>query len=267
MSEWGAAARDAAVIECLPLVKRMATGIHRQLPAHVDLDDLVHDGVLGLLDAADRYDPARETHASFQTFAKYRIRGAIIDGLRQLDWATREMRRERRRIATAESDLAAELNRTPTEEEMARKLGIDLDRWHALAGKFLIARPGRIRYRLHGQDDEDLLIEPGSADQPENRPDAIYEREQLRARVWSAIGTLPRRHSEVMKRYYVDELTMKQIAQELGVHVSRVSQLHISALQKIRLVWKRHPLSLVIGGESAHSPAKATSPSRAIHPM
>src|SRR5258707_15645801 len=121
------ARRDRIVLEHLPLVKAIAIRVHENLPVHVDLDDLVHAGVLGLFDAASKFDP--EKQVAFSSYAKHRIKGAILDSLRQLDWASRDLRRRHKQVEAARRELQATLQRTPTESEIASKLGVDVDRW------------------------------------------------------------------------------------------------------------------------------------------
>ncbi|MCX6635191.1 MAG: sigma-70 family RNA polymerase sigma factor [Acidobacteria bacterium] len=122
--------RDRVVLEHLPLVKAIAVRVHENLPVHVDLDDLVHAGILGLFDAATKYNPDKKV--AFSSYAKHRIKGAILDSLRQLDWASRDLRRRHKQVEAATRDLAAELQRNPTETEVAEKLGVEPTRWRQM---------------------------------------------------------------------------------------------------------------------------------------
>src|SRR5437016_13134990 len=124
------ARRDRIVLEHLPLVKAIAIRVHENLPVHVDLDDLVHAGVLGLFDAASKFNP--EKQVAFSSYAKHRIKGAILDSLRQLDWASRDMRRRHKQVEAATRELASTLQRNPTESEVATKLGMDPERWRSM---------------------------------------------------------------------------------------------------------------------------------------
>src|ERR1700690_271622 len=124
------AKRDRVILEHLPLVKAIAVRVHENLPVHVDLDDLVHAGILGLFDAASKFNPDKQV--VFSSYAKHRIKGAILDSLRQLDWASRDMRRRHKQVEAATRDLAAELQRNPTEQEVATKLGMDAERWRSM---------------------------------------------------------------------------------------------------------------------------------------
>jgi RNA polymerase sigma factor for flagellar operon FliA len=122
--------RDRAVLEHLSLVRAIAVRVHENLPVHVDLDDLVHAGVLGLMEAASKFDP--EKAVSFPAYAKHRIKGAILDSLRQLDWASRDLRRRHKQVEALTRDLTVELHRAPTEEEMAERMGVGLPRWRQM---------------------------------------------------------------------------------------------------------------------------------------
>src|SRR5258705_11401172 len=119
--------RDQIVLENLPLVKAIAIRVHENLPVHVDLDDLIHAGVLGLFDAVAKYDASK--NVAFQSYAKHRIKGAILDSLRQLDWASRDLRKRQKQVDTITRELAAKLGRNPHETEVASQMGVTMDRW------------------------------------------------------------------------------------------------------------------------------------------
>ncbi len=123
--------RDQRIVEHLPLVRSIAIRVYESLPVHVDVDDLVHAGILGLIDAAARYDT--EKQVSFRAYAKHRIRGAILDSLRDLDWASRDLRRRHKQLDAVTREFAAKMERTPTEAEIAEKMGMDLTRWRQVA--------------------------------------------------------------------------------------------------------------------------------------
>src|ERR1035438_3843383 len=122
--------RDQIVLEHLPLVKAIAIRVHENLPVHVDLDDLVHAGVLGLFDAVVKYDDSK--NVAFHSYAKHRIKGAILDSLRQLDWASRDLRKRQKQVDLATRDLASKLGRVPTEGEVAQEIGLGMDRWRRM---------------------------------------------------------------------------------------------------------------------------------------
>src|SRR5579863_3490597 len=122
--------RDRIVLDHLPLVKAIAVRVHENLPVHVDLDDLVHAGVLGLFDAACKYNPAKRV--VFHSYAKYRIKGAILDSLRQLDWASRDLRKRQKMVEALTRELSDKMNPATTEAEIAEKLGVGIDRWRRM---------------------------------------------------------------------------------------------------------------------------------------
>jgi RNA polymerase sigma factor FliA len=220
--------RDRVVLEHLPLVKAIAVRVHENLPVHVDLDDLVHAGVLGLFDAATKYNPDKQV--AFSSYAKHRIKGSILDSLRQLDWASRDLRRRHKQIEAATRDLAAELQRTPTEAEIAERLGIDVDRWRQMMIE--LRNVGLVSANTRATEHEDLPA-PEYPSAPETQPDHMCAREQLRFVLDQAMTTLPDRYKQVVVLYYTNEMTMKEIGSVLGINESRVSQIHKSALEKM----------------------------------
>jgi RNA polymerase sigma factor for flagellar operon FliA len=223
--------RDRVVLEHLPLVKAIAVRVYENLPVHVDLDDLVHAGILGLFDAATKFDP--EKQVVFSSYAKHRIKGAILDSLRQLDWASRDLRRRHKQLEAATRDLAAELQRTPTEAEIAQKLGVDVDRWRQMM--IDLRSVGLVSASTRANENDDLPA-PDFPSKPETQPDSMCAREQLRAVLATAMKTLPERYKKVVVLYYTNEMTMKEIGGVLGINESRVSQIHKSALEKMNVV-------------------------------
>jgi RNA polymerase sigma factor for flagellar operon FliA len=224
------ARRDRVVLEHVPLVKAIAVRVHENLPVHVDLDDLVHAGILGLFDAASKFNPDKQV--VFSSYAKHRIKGAILDSLRQLDWASRDMRRRHKQVEAATRDLAAELQRNPTEQEVAQKLGMDAERWRTMM--IDLRNVGLISASTRGNEGDDLPA-PDFPSKPETHPDSICAREQLRSVLGVAMKTLPERYQKVVLLYYTNEMTMKEIGGILGINESRVSQIHKSALEKMQV--------------------------------
>jgi len=224
------ARRDRVVLEHVPLVKAIAVRVHENLPVHVDLDDLVHAGILGLFDAASKFNP--EKQVVFSSYAKHRIKGAILDSLPQLDWASRDMRRRHKQVEAATRDLAAELQRNPTEAEVAQKLGLDAERWRTMM--IDLRNVGLISASTRGNEGDDLPA-PDFPSKPETHPDSICAREQLRSVLGVAMKTLPERYQKVVLLYYTNEMTMKEIGGILGINESRVSQIHKSALEKMQV--------------------------------
>src|SRR5579862_6151903 len=224
------ARRDRVVLEHLPLVKAIAIRVHENLPVHVDVDDLVHSGVLGLFDAASKYNPDKQV--AFSSYAKHRIKGAILDSLRQLDWASRDMRRRHKQVEAATRELASTLQRNPTEAEIAQKLGLDPERWRSMM--LDLRNVGLISASTRANENEDLPA-PDFPSKPETHPDSICAREQLRSVLGVAMKTLPERYQKVVLLYYTNEMTMKEIGGILGINESRVSQIHKSALEKMQV--------------------------------
>jgi RNA polymerase sigma factor for flagellar operon FliA len=232
------ARRDRVVLEHLPLVKAIAIRVHENLPVHVDVDDLVHSGVLGLFDAASKYNPDKQV--AFSSYAKHRIKGAILDSLRQLDWASRDMRRRHKQVEAATRELAATLQRNPTEAEVAQKLGIDQERWRSMM--LDLRNVGLVSASTRTNESDDLPA-PDFPCKPESHPDSICAREQLRGVLGVAMKTLPERYQKVVSLYYSAEMTMKEIGGILGINESRVSQIHKAALEKMQVVLQTNGIS------------------------
>jgi RNA polymerase sigma factor for flagellar operon FliA len=222
------AKRDQIILEHLPLVKVIALRVHENLPVHVDLDDLVHAGVLGLFDAVDKFDPSKQVQ--FSSYAKHRIKGAILDSLRQLDWASRDLRRRHKQVEAVTRDLSGELQRAPTEAEIAERLGVEVDRWRQMARD--LRNVGLISASTRSTDHPDLPA-PDFPGAPDTQPDSMCARQEMRQVLGEAMKTLPERYQKVVVLYYTNELTMKEIGGMLGINESRVSQIHKAALEKM----------------------------------
>jgi RNA polymerase sigma factor FliA len=221
-------ARDRMVLDHLHLVKATASSIRKSLPVHADYDDLVQAGIVGLIDAANKYDSEKQN--SFPTYAKHRIRGAILDNLRKLDWASRDMRRRQKLVAAAMNELTAILERTPSEAEVADKLGMDLTTCRLTMSD--LRNGGPVSSSRFANDNEDLPI-PEFASGQETRPDFICGREQLRGVLAEAVKTLPEKYQKVVVMYYANDMSMKEIGSALSINESRVSQIHKAALAKM----------------------------------
>ena len=223
--------RDQVILEHLPLVRIIAVRVHENLPVHVDLDDLVHAGILGLFDATQKLNPRKQV--AFSSYAKHRIKGAILDSLRQLDWASRDLRRRHKQIEAATRDLAVVLQRNPTQAEVAQKMGVGEDRWRRMMMELrsvgLVSASGR-------QQDHDEPSTPDFPAEQNTQPDHMCAHEQMRGHLLVAMGTLPERYRQVVQLYYSKEMTMREIGELMGINESRVSQIHKSALQKMATV-------------------------------
>ena len=228
-----AAAGDGRLIELLPQVRFIARRIHSRLPAHVPFDDLLQAGVLGLLDALRKFDPRRKVQ--LESYMKFRIRGAILDELRSLDWSPRELRRKARRLEEAEQQLRGRLGREPVAAEVAKAVGMSLAQYHRLAGELRGLDLGSLQDVAMSteegteQDLSSRLAAPGATS-----PLAMCTGQEQRGRLEEGIRRLPERERLALTLYYYEELTMKEVGEVLAVVESRVSQLHSSALARLR---------------------------------
>jgi RNA polymerase sigma factor for flagellar operon FliA len=223
--------RERVLLEQLPQVKFIARRIHDRLPQHVELDDLVSAGVIGLMDAMKKYDPAK--NVQFKSYAQFRIRGAILDSLRELDWGPRVLRRRARAIQEAHRKLSLELGRTATETEIAAELGMQLNDYQKLLGELRGLDLGSIQQ----ESDEESGMEELSERIPDDKQEdafALLLKSETKEVLTKAIGELSERDRQVLALYYFEELTMKEIGAVMGVVESRVSQIHTSAIIQLR---------------------------------
>lgn len=220
--------RDRLILEHLPLVRAIAVRVYENLPVHVDLDDLVHAGILGLFDAALRYDD--EKQVSFRGYAKHRIKGAILDSLREMDWASRDLRRRHKRLEEITRESAATLDRAPTENEIAEKMGMDVERWRQVAVDLRVVGLMSASTRAPEDENQNTPEFPASCDM---NPDVMAGRRQLNSVLNTAMEVLPERYQTVVRMYYTDGRTMREIGTALGINESRVSQIHRAALEKM----------------------------------
>lgn len=223
--------RDQIVLEHLPLVKAIAIRVHENLPVHVELDDLVHAGVLGLFDAASKYRSDRKV--VFHSYAKHRIKGAILDSLRQLDWASRDLRKRHKQFEIITRELTAKLDRTPSESEVAEAMGVGVQRWRQMAVE--LRTVGLISGSTRKPDMEGMPV-PEYPATDELKPDNMCAREELKKVLAEAVDTLPERYQKVVVLYYKNGMTMKEIGGVLGINESRVSQIHKTALERMQSV-------------------------------
>ena len=222
--------QERVLLEHLPIVRFLARRIHERLPQHVDIEDLVSAGVVGLMDAFAKFDPAKKVQ--FRSYAQFRIRGAILDSLRTLDWSPRELRRKGRAIEEAIRTLTARLGRAPGENEIAAEMAIGLEEYQQLLGDLKGLEIGTLHVERNENSGEDeLAYVPGK---PEEDPLFHCLRGELEERLTDAIAHLPDRERLVMTLYYYEEMTMREIGLALGVVESRVSQVHASAVVHLR---------------------------------
>jgi RNA polymerase sigma factor for flagellar operon FliA len=217
----------------IPFVEQLARRVAATMPHSIDIGDLVQDGVIGLIDAANRFD--EERGIKFETFAERRIRGAMIDALRKDAWP-RGVRRQRRELEAAREQLRRELGCEPSLADLAAKLGSDEKRLSRTIVRInAIESTSPLANADHDESSVPVALIPS---EPE-RPDAAYERQETSDRVRAAIASLPVREQKVIGLYYYSEATMKQIGAEIGVNESRVSQLHARAIRRLREALER----------------------------
>lgn len=242
----GVLATDQQVSQYAPLVKRVAFLLLARLPANVDVDDLIQNGMLGLLDALGRY---ADVGAQFETYAVQRIRGAMLDGLRENDWVPRGVRREMRRVEAAIQALEHAHGRPPAEAELAAAMNMPLDEYQKLLTE---ARGHQLVYVEDlAAEGEDYLEHHAAESSPD--PLSLLEEEDTRAALIAAIAALPEREKLLMGLYYEQELNLREIGAVLGVSESRVCQLHSQAVARLRAA---------LGGERAATPARKRQPRR-----
>ncbi|MDE1161714.1 MAG: FliA/WhiG family RNA polymerase sigma factor [Acidobacteriaceae bacterium] len=224
------AERDRLLLEHLPTVRYIARRIHERLPQHVELDDLVSAGVVGLIDAFGKFDHTKKVQ--FKSYAQFRIRGAILDSLRMLDWSPRELRRKGRAVEEAIRTATQRLGRAPKEEEVAAQMSVTLEVYQQLLGDLKGLEIGSLHVeRTEDSGDEELAYIPGD---PEEDPLFRCMKSEMRQRLADAIDDLPEKERMVLTLYYFEELTMKEIGLTLGVVESRISQIHSSAVVRLR---------------------------------
>lgn len=232
VAELDDSAREQLLLEHLPQVQYIARRIHDRLPPQVLLEDLVHAGILGLMDAVRKYDPSK--NVQLKHYAEFRIRGAILDSLRQVDWSPRALRRQGRRLEQAISGCKGRLGRDPTEPEIAAELNMSLEDLQHLMGDLRGLDIGSLQADSNepGSGEEALQYRPGSEEE-----DPFHQtlRSEMTGLLAKAIGELSDREREVLALYHFEELTMKEVGAALGIGESRVSQIHTAALLRLRV--------------------------------
>jgi len=229
----GLSDKEECLKEYAPLVKRIAHHMMLKLPGSVEVDDLIQAGMMGLLDAASRYDELRG--AMFETYAAQRIRGAMLDELRGADWLPRSLRRDMRKIETAISRLQQKLGKAPSETEIAKELGVALPEYQQMLQE---GRGAQLLYYedFHGEGDEDFFerFEFSS----DSNPLELLQDGRFRAALVEAIERLPERERQMMGMHYEQDMNLREIGEVMGVSESRVCQLHSQAVARLRTSMK-----------------------------
>jgi RNA polymerase sigma factor for flagellar operon FliA len=225
--------RDKFVVQYAPLVKYVAGKVAVGMPSNVEFDDLVGFGTFGLLDAIDKFDP--DKNVKFKTYAVTRIRGAIFDELRSIDWVPRSVRQKTREVEDAIGTLEARLGRTATDQEIAAALGMGVDEYIKTMMKISGASIISIHEVWYSGDENDKASIADSIESPASlNPEVIAERDEIRRVIVEAINELPDNEKKILVLYYFEDLTLKEIGLVLGVTESRVSQLHTKAITRLR---------------------------------
>ena len=224
------AERERRILEHLPQVRLIARRIHERLPESVSIDDLISTGIVGLISAIDRFDPIHQV--KLKTYAEYKIRGAILDSLRGLDWAPRQQRKRAKQIEAAISVAEQKLKRAPSEDEIAAQLGLSMAEYHEWLVDIRGVNLGSLEASSGDDDGRDLL--KYISDKEENWPSRLVERAELERLLVEAIDRMPPIEKTVLSLYYQEELTLREIAKIVGLHESRISQLKSQALLRLR---------------------------------
>jgi RNA polymerase sigma factor for flagellar operon FliA len=221
--------RERLILQHLPQVRLIARRIQERLPENISLEDLISTGVIGLIAAIDNFDPSH--NVKLKTYAEYKIRGAILDSLRGLDWAPRQKRRQAKRIEAAISAAEQRLKRAPDEQEIAEELEISLEEYHEWLVEIRGLNIASLEY-TPGEHGKDLLHYLPDAD--DNLPSKVLEKSELGRLLAEGIDGIPTMERTVLGLYYQEELTLREIAQVVKLHESRISQLKSQAILRLR---------------------------------
>jgi RNA polymerase sigma factor for flagellar operon FliA len=222
--------RERLILEHLPQVRLIARRIHDRLPESVNLDDLISTGVIGLIAAIDRFDPSQ--NVKLKTYAEYKIRGAILDSLRGLDWAPRQQRRRAKQIEAAVCSAEQRLHRSPSEEEIATELGQTIEEYHGWLVDSRGLTLGSLEAVVGEDDNRDVLHYV--PDDEELWPSRLLERSELQKVLAAAIEKMPDMEKTVLSLYYHEELTLREISKIVKLHESRISQIKTQAVLRLR---------------------------------
>jgi RNA polymerase sigma factor FliA len=231
--------RERLILEHLPQVRLIARRIHERLPESVNLEDLISTGTLGLIAAIDRFDPRH--NVKLKTYAEYKIRGAILDSLRGLDWAPRQQRRRVKQIESAIAAIEQRVQRAASEDEIAKELDLPLEEYYSWLVDVRGVNLGSLESARPDEEGRDLL--KYISDDQENWPSRLLERSELQRVLADSIEKMPYTEKLVLSLYYYEELTLREIAKIVNLHESRVSQLKSQAIMRLRAYLdKRWPI-------------------------
>jgi RNA polymerase sigma factor for flagellar operon FliA len=226
--------RDQVIREYAPMIKYVASRIALRLPRHIELDDLISVGVLGLMDAIEKYDPTRG--AKFKTYAEFRVRGAILDELRSLDWVPRSVRQKASNLDSVVQKIQARLGRPPEDEEIAQELGVSMDEFYETLQESQSSPILSLEdLGISKETGEQKSLLDCLAGKSDSDPQTHLRLNELKEIIAKAIDTLPEKERLMVSLYYYEELTMKEIGEVLGITESRVSQIHSKAVMRLRI--------------------------------
>lgn len=228
--------KDEIIIEYAPLIKYIAQKIASRLPSNIELDDLISCGVIGLMDAIEKFDPSRDN--KFKTYAEFRVRGAILDELRAQDWVPRSIREKAKMIERSYAKLESELGRPATDEEMCKELNVTQEEFHDLLNKAKSVSLLNIDDSATFNRGDKKLIAGLMEDSRAANPFTAVSYKNSRDKIKEGIQSLPEKQRLVLSLYYYEDLNLKEIGQVLDVTESRVSQLHTQAIMKLKLKLK-----------------------------
>ena len=232
----GNTSREALILKHLPQVRLIARKISERLPDSICLDDLVSAGVLGLIAAIDCFDPSH--NVKLKTYAEYKIRGAILDSLRELDWAPRQRRRLAKQIEAAIAVVEQRIQGSPSDDEVAEEMGVSLGTYHQYLVDTQGLTLGSLEYTSSEEDGRELISY--LADEDATLPSQAFERDELVGLLASAIRRLPPIESTILGFYFHEELTLREISKIVQLHESRISQLKTQAILRLRGYLKSH---------------------------
>lgn len=244
--------RENLIEEYIPLVKYLAHRISIKLPNHVEIDDLVNSGIIGLIDAIEKFDPSRGI--KFKTYAEFRIRGAIFDGLRSLDWVPRSVRKQKKMVEQSYAQLEQQLGRHATDEELSQNLGVNLEEFYKILDNLKGVNLGKFVELSNNDNQNNMDGESAIAfipDRSTEDPFHHFQKHELTEILADAIRNLPDKERYVVSLYYFDELTMKEIGTVLNITESRVSQLHTKSMLRLRDSLRAHVENRAKGGAKA----------------
>lgn len=225
--------RDAVILEYAPMIKYVANRIAMRLPPHIEVDDLISVGVLGLIDAIKKYDPGRG--AKFKTYAEFRVRGAILDELRSMDWVPRSVRQKASSLDSVVQKLQSHLGRPPEDDEIADEMGLSMDDYFDILNETrsmpILSLEDLGIAKETGEQQSLLECLAGKSDAD---PQTQFRLNELKEIIAKAIDQLPEKEKLMISLYYYEELTMREIGEVLGITESRVSQIHSKAVFRLR---------------------------------